>query len=119
MSDQGYPFIANDDLRFRDELRIQRFDDHRYYHQNRINQSLHLVSAMSFMAAYVLMFTNLTAAVMWRIWRFLPSRSLISNQDVGPCGVTGLERGGRPGSGMRRTFAGRVVYPLSLIPFSN
>lgn len=64
MSDQGYPLIVNDDLGFRDELRIQRFDDHRYYHQNRINQSLHLVSAMSFMAAYVLMFTNLTAAVM-------------------------------------------------------
>lgn len=64
MNDQGSPMIANEDLSFREELRIQRFDDHRYYHQSRINQSLHLVSAMSFMASYVLMFTNLTAAVM-------------------------------------------------------
>ncbi len=38
---------------FLDELREQRFDDHRYYHQCRINQSLHFVSAMSFLGAYV------------------------------------------------------------------
>ena len=33
-------------------LRIQRWDDHRYYHHSRINQSLHLVSAVSFLVAY-------------------------------------------------------------------
>jgi hypothetical protein len=36
-------------------LREQRWDDHRYYHQSRVNQSLHLVSALSFLAAYVLL----------------------------------------------------------------
>lgn len=45
-------------------LRTQRWDDHRYYHQSRINQSLHLFSAISFLCAYVLVFTNLVAAVM-------------------------------------------------------
>lgn len=32
-----------------------RWDDHRYYHQSRINQSLHLVSALSFLAAYAIL----------------------------------------------------------------
>jgi hypothetical protein len=36
---------------------LQR-DDHRYYHQCRINQTLHLISAVSFLVAYVLLFTN-------------------------------------------------------------
>jgi hypothetical protein len=34
------------------ELQEQRWDDHRYYHQSRINQSLHLISAISFLIAY-------------------------------------------------------------------
>jgi hypothetical protein len=38
------------------ELAIQRWDDHRYYHHSRVNQSLHFVSATSFLAAYVLLF---------------------------------------------------------------
>ena len=42
--------------RFLEELRIQRWDDHRYYHHCRINQSLHLVSALSFLCAYALLF---------------------------------------------------------------
>ena len=33
---------------FLEELREQRWDDHRYYHHSRINQSLHLVSATPF-----------------------------------------------------------------------
>eukprot|EP01032_Pedospumella_encystans_P007789 gene7789-9297_t len=37
-------------------LRVQRWDDHRYYHHCRINQSLHLLSAISFVVAYVLLF---------------------------------------------------------------
>ena len=40
--------------RFMEALRIQRWDDHRYYHHSRINQSLHLVSALSFLFAYVM-----------------------------------------------------------------
>ncbi len=38
---------------FLDALRTQRCDDHRYYHHSRINQTLHLVSALSFLTAYV------------------------------------------------------------------
>ena len=37
-------------------LEIQRWDDHRYYHHSRINQSLHFVSATSFLCAYALLF---------------------------------------------------------------
>ena len=41
---------------FMTALRMQRWDDHRYYHHSRINQSLHFVSASSFLVGYVLMF---------------------------------------------------------------
>ncbi len=43
---------------FLDALRTQRWDDHRYYHHSRINQSLHLVSAISFMFSYVMIFKD-------------------------------------------------------------
>jgi hypothetical protein len=43
---------------FLEELKEQRWDDHRYYHHSRINQSLHLVSAVSFLCAYVLAFSD-------------------------------------------------------------
>lgn len=46
------------------ELRRQRWDDHRYYHQSRINQTLHLISAISFLCAYVIVFKNPMAAVL-------------------------------------------------------
>ncbi len=36
-------------------LRIQRWDDHRYYHHDLVNQSLHLLSALSFICAYALL----------------------------------------------------------------
>lgn len=49
---------------FLQALQTQRWDDHRYYHHSRINQSLHLVSAISFLVAYVLMFTNPAAAAL-------------------------------------------------------
>jgi hypothetical protein len=39
-------------------LAVQRWDDHRYYHHSRINQSLHLVSAISFVCAYALLFVD-------------------------------------------------------------
>ena len=45
-------------MKFLEELKLQRWDDHRYYHQSRINQSLHLLSAMSFLGAYTLLFIN-------------------------------------------------------------
>ncbi|MFM2287299.1 MAG: hypothetical protein RL684_442 [Pseudomonadota bacterium] len=50
---------------FLENLRVQRWDDHRYYHQSRINQTLHFISALSFLYAYVLAFTgNLAAAAL-------------------------------------------------------
>jgi len=45
-------------------LQTQRWDDHRYYHHSRVNQALHLVSALSFLAAYALIFTNPVAAAL-------------------------------------------------------
>jgi hypothetical protein len=43
---------------FRDALRTQRWDDHRYYHHSRINQTLHLFSAVSFLFSYVMIFKD-------------------------------------------------------------
>jgi hypothetical protein len=55
--------------RFREALRVQRWDDHRYYHHSRINQTLHLVSAVSFLFAYVMIFTDpaVAALVGWPV----------------------------------------------------
>lgn len=39
---------------FFEELREQRWDDHRHYHQSRVNQSLHLLSACCFLVSYAL-----------------------------------------------------------------
>jgi hypothetical protein len=50
--------------RFMQALRIQRWDDHRFYHHSRINQSLHLLSAVSFLCSYILLFTNPVAAAL-------------------------------------------------------
>ncbi|HML12487.1 MAG TPA: Mpo1-like protein, partial [Xanthobacteraceae bacterium] len=41
---------------FYEALKEQRWDDHRYYHHNRVNQTLHVVSALSFLTAYVMVF---------------------------------------------------------------
>jgi len=49
---------------FLEALRIQRWDDHRYYHHSRINQSLHLLSALSFIGSYALLFVNPVAAAL-------------------------------------------------------
>ena len=54
---------------FLEALRVQRWDDHRYYHHSRINQSLHLLSAISFLFAYVMMFKDpaIAALVGWLV----------------------------------------------------
>jgi len=49
---------------FLQELKTQRWDDHRYYHHSRINQSLHLLSAVSFVIAYAVAFENPAAAAL-------------------------------------------------------
>jgi len=43
---------------FYEALQTQRWDDHRYYHHSRINQTLHLISALSFLVAYVYLFID-------------------------------------------------------------
>ena len=54
---------------FLKQLQIQRWDDHRYYHHSRINQSLHLVSAISFVCAYAWLFKDpaTAALIAWLI----------------------------------------------------
>jgi hypothetical protein len=54
---------------FLQELRTQRWDDHRYYHHSRINQSLHFVSAASFLFAYAMLFFDpvVSALVGWLV----------------------------------------------------
>src|ERR1700678_2212883 len=49
---------------FLEALRVQRWDDPRYYHHSRINQSLHLLSALSFLTAYGLVFKNPAASAL-------------------------------------------------------
>lgn len=51
------------------QLHIQRWDDHRYYHHSRINQTLHLVSAISFVCAYAWLFKDpaTAALIAWLI----------------------------------------------------
>ncbi len=50
-------------------LEVQRWDDHRYYHHSRINQTLHFISAMSFVVAYALLWTDpvLSALIAWLV----------------------------------------------------
>lgn len=50
-------------------LQEQRWDDHRYYHQSRINQTLHFMSALGFLLAYSLIFTDpAAAAIIGWVW---------------------------------------------------
>ncbi len=49
---------------FLEALRVQRWDDHRYYHHSRINQTLHLVSALSFLLAYAIAFKDPASAAL-------------------------------------------------------
>jgi hypothetical protein len=43
---------------FMQTLRTQRWDDHRFYHHSLVNQSLHFVSAITFVIAYALLFVD-------------------------------------------------------------
>jgi Protein of unknown function (DUF962) len=55
--------------RFLETLREQRWDDHRFYHHSRVNQSLHFISACSFLVTYVMLFTKPAIAVIFG-WTF-------------------------------------------------
>ena len=54
---------------FLEALQTQRWDDHRYYHHDRINQSLHLLSALSFVVAYAWLFIDpiVSALIGWLV----------------------------------------------------
>jgi hypothetical protein len=65
-----------DKVTFLEALTEQRWDDHRYYHHSRINQSLHLLSALSFICAYALIFVSPVAAVMIGWLVAMPSRQI-------------------------------------------
>ena len=51
------------------DLKTQRWDDHRYYHHSRINQSLHFVSALGFLTSYVMLVINpaIAALIAWLV----------------------------------------------------
>jgi len=51
-------------MTFLQALSEQRWDDHRYYHHSLVNQSLHLVSALSFLCAYGLLFVDPASAAL-------------------------------------------------------
>src|SRR4051794_3992086 len=61
---QGGPMAT-----FFEELKEQRWDDHRFYHHSRVNQTLHLISACSFLVTYVLLFTHPVIAALFG-WTF-------------------------------------------------
>jgi hypothetical protein len=50
-------------------LREQRWDDHRYYHHSLANQSLHLLSASSFLCSYALCYWHpaMAALIGWTL----------------------------------------------------
>ncbi len=50
-------------------VQVQRDDDHRYYHHSRINQSLHLLSACTFVCSYVLLLIDpaVAALLAWTV----------------------------------------------------
>jgi hypothetical protein len=63
-------------MTFLEALAVQRWDDHRYYHHSRVNQALHLFSALSFLTAYVLIWFDATAAVFIAWVLAMPSRQI-------------------------------------------
>jgi hypothetical protein len=63
-------------MTFQEALSEQRWDDHRYYHHNRVNQSLHLVSALAFLASYALLFVSPAVAVLLAWLVAMPSRQI-------------------------------------------
>ena len=54
---------------FREELATQRWDDHRFYHHSLVNQSLHFLSACTFLLCYALLFVDAAVAslIAWTV----------------------------------------------------
>lgn len=53
----------------RAQLHEQRWDDHRYYHHSLVNQSLHFVSAVTFLVAYLIVWSEpaIAALLAWGV----------------------------------------------------
>jgi hypothetical protein len=62
--------------KFSELLHQQRWDDHRFYHQSRVNQSLHLFSAMCFLTTYVMLFTSPVVGVIFGWFIAMLSRQI-------------------------------------------
>lgn len=56
-------------VQLREQLHEQRWDDHRYYHHSIVNQSLHFVSAATFIVAYAMVWTEpaIAALLAWGV----------------------------------------------------
>ena len=54
---------------FLEVLKVQRWDDHRYYHHSLVNQSLHLLSATTFLLSYAVLFWDpaTAALIAWTV----------------------------------------------------
>jgi hypothetical protein len=63
-------------MTFLEALERQRWDDHRFYHHSRINQTLHFFSALSFLCAYALVFVEPAFAVLIGWLLAMPSRQI-------------------------------------------
>jgi hypothetical protein len=63
-------------MTFLEALAQQRWDDHRFYHHSVINQSLHLFSALSFLCAYALLWTQPAVSVFIAWILAMPSRQV-------------------------------------------
>jgi hypothetical protein len=66
---QTRPSASGTISRFREQLAEQRWDDHRFYHHSLVNQSLHFVSAATFIVAYAIMWKEpaLAALLGWGV----------------------------------------------------
>ena len=69
----------------RDEVRLQCWEDHKLYHQSRINQSLHFFSACSFIGSYVLLYLDSVMAALVR-WIFAITSRQIGHSFFASCG---------------------------------
>jgi len=103
-------------------LRVQRWDDHRYYHHSRINQSLHLVSAVSFLGAYVLAFSDPAVAALVG-WLVAMTSRQVGHLFFEPKGYDDINHAThehkeeiKVGYNLRRKIVLLVIWALSPIP---
>jgi hypothetical protein len=105
--------------RFLDALREQRWDDHRFYHHSRINQTLHFLSACSFLLTYVLLFTKPAVAVIFG-WTFAMVSRQVGHFFFEPKGYDEVNRASheykediKVGYNLRRKVILHAIWALS------